>query len=341
MSIKDKSTEYMYISARVRAIEAGMPGREMIGRMINAQDAESAAAAALEGGILGSLEEAKDPDRLDAVLIQRLKDALDIVESDEGGRQITSIIRLPYDCANIKAALRCIPHGIDFSDLLFNVGSLPVQRYGEMAEDGDFSPLSKNLAEAARKAMTEYATTCDPLKIDLPLDRACFADMLDMAEETGDGFTVDFVKTKIDMTNAMMLVRIIGMGRNGLTESLISEALIDGGYIGVDAMKGVVLSEEAQDASELLGKFSDLISLRYPRISEALGGGKEGFENVCDSHIEEKLQETRYIPFGIPIVLAFLCKLEYEIKNVRIILAGKAAGLSSEKIAQRVRGSYV
>ena len=337
MSIKDKSTEYMYISARVRAIEATMPGREMIGRMIEAQNTESAAAVALESGILGSAEEAKDPDRLDEVLSRRLKDALDVVESDEGGRRVTPIIRLAYDCANIKAALRCIPHGIDFSDLLFDVGSLPVERYGEMAESGDFSSLSKNLAQAAQKAKTDYATTCDPLKIDLPLDRACFADMLSAAEKTDDGFTVDFVKTKIDMTNVMMLVRIIGMGKNGLTEGLLSDALIDGGYIGVETLREAADQEE----SELMGKISGLVSARYPRIAEALGSGTENIENECDSLIEAKLQEARYIPFGIPIVLTFLCKLEYEIKNVRIILAGKAAGLSPERIAQRVRGSYV
>lgn len=337
MSIKDKSTEYMYISARVRAIEATMPGREMIGRMIEAQNTESAAAVALESGILGLAEQAKDPDRLDEVLSRRLKDALDVVESDEGGRRVTPIIRLAYDCANIKAALRCIPHGIDFSDLLFDVGSLPVERYGEMAESGDFSSLSKNLAQAAQKAKTDYATTCDPLKIDLPLDRACFADMLSAAEKTDDGFTVDFVKTKIDMTNVMMLVRIIGMGKNGLTGGLLSDALIDGGYIGVESLKEAVEQEE----NELMGKISGLVSARYPRIAEALGSGTENIENECDSLIEAKLQEARYIPFGIPIVLTFLCKLEYEIKNVRIILAGKAAGLSPERIAQRVRGSYV
>ena len=57
--------------------------------------------------------------------------------------------------------------------------------------------------------------------------------------------------------------------------------------------------------------------------------------------IEEKLHQSRYIPFGIPIVLSFLCELEYEIKNIRIILAAKAAGLSPEEITRRVRGSYV
>ena len=334
MSIKDRSTEYMYISARVRAIEAGMPGREMIGRMIGAQDKESAAAVAVESGILQSASQALNPDSLDTLLLGRLKDALDTVETDEGGRLITPIVRVTYDCANIKAALRCIPHGIDFSDLLFDVGSVPASRYGEMAEKGDFSELPKNLAAAAEKAKTDYATTCDPLKIDLPLDRACFADMLEAAQNTGDSFAVDFVKTKIDMTNLMMILRIVGMnGKSAAT--LLYDAIIDGGYIDAEDLRDLANAEG--DVKELIPV---LARARYPRISEAVTSG-EDFESLCDSLIEEKLQESRYIPFGIPIVLAFLCKLEYEIKNIRIILAAKAAGLSPEKIAQRVRGSYV
>lgn len=334
MSIKDRSTEYMYISARVRAIEAAMPGREMIGRMIGAQDKESAAAVAVESGILQSASQAANPDDLDSLLLGRLKDALDTVETDEGGKLITPIVRVTYDCANIKAALRCIPNGIDFSDLLFDVGSVPAFRYGEMAEKGDFSDLPKNLAVAAEKAKTDYATTCDPLKIDLPLDRACFADMLEAAQKTGDAFAIDFVKTRIDMTNLMMILRIVNMnGKSAAT--LLSDAVIDGGYI--DAQKLRALAEGEDDAKESI---SALARAKYPRVSEAVTSGGD-FESLCDSLIEEKLQEARYIPFGIPIVLAFLCELEYEIKNIRIILAAKAAGLSPEKIAQRVRGSYV
>lgn len=334
MSIKDRSTEYMYISARVRAIEAGMPGREMIGRMIGAQDKESAAAVAVESGILQSVSQALNPDSLDTLLLGRLKDALDTVETDEGGRLITPIVRVTYDCANIKAALRCIPHGIDFSDLLFDVGSVPASRYGEMAEKGDFSELPKNLAAAAEKAKTDYATTCDPLKIDLPLDRACFADMLEAAQNTGDSFAVDFVKTKIDMTNLMMILRIVGMnGKSAAT--LLSDAIIDGGYIDAEDLRDLANAEG--DVKELI---SAIAKVKYPRISDAVTSG-EDFESLCDSLIEEKLQESRYIPFGIPIVLAFLCKLEYEIKNIRIILAAKAAGLSPEEITRRVRGSYV
>ncbi len=336
MSIKDRSTEYMYISARIRAIEATMPGRELIGRMIGAQDRESAAALAVEGGVLPSVSQSLNPDSLDTPLMKRLKDALDTVEADEGGKLITPIVRITYDCANIKAALRCIPHGIDFSDLLFDVGSVPAERYGEMVEQGDFSLLPQNLAAASEKAKTDYAVTCDPLKIDLPLDRACFADMLEAAERTGDAFAVDFVKTKIDMTNLMMIFRIINMNGDS-AKALLYDAVIDGGYIETQALRALTDTEDGMT----IDRVAELAREKYPRIFEALTSDVEDLENLCDSLIEEKLRQSKYIPFGIPIVLAFLCGLEYEIKNIRIILAAKAAGLTPEKIAQRVRGSYV
>ncbi len=338
MSIKDKSTEYMYISARVRAIEANMPGREMVGRMLGADDAESAAAVATESGILRLVGDARNPELLDGLLLGRLKDALETVETDEGGQKITPIIRYAYDCANVKAALRCAPNNIDFADLLFDVGTLPTERYGEMVLSGYFEGLPNHMKEAAEKAKVEYAATCDPLKIDLPLDRACFADMLDAAQKLGDPFAVDYVKTKIDMTNVMIILRVLRMGMSEMTMALLSDALIDGGKVDFDGLRKVANLGGEADAREELSK---LIKQEYPQISEALVGREDDLENACDSYIEAKLQTARYVPFGVPIVLSFLCELEYEIKNIRIILAGKAAGLSQESIAQRVRGSYV
>lgn len=338
MSIKDKSTEYMYISARVRAIEANMPGRETVGRMLGADSAESAAAVATESGILRSVSDARNPEVLDGLLLGRLKDALETVEADEDGKNITPILRYAYDCANIKAALRCTPNDIDFADLLFDVGTLPTQSYGEMALSGDFEGLPTHMKEAAEKAKVEYAATGDPLKIDLPLDRACFADILDAAQELSDPFAVDYVKTKIDMTNVMIILRVLRMGLSEMTTALLSDALIDGGKVDCDSLREIANLGGEAEAKEGLSK---LIKQEYPQISEAILGGEGDLENACDSHIEELLHRARYIPFGAPAVLSFLCELEYEIKNVRIILAGKAAGLSQQSIAQRVRGSYV
>ncbi len=336
---KDRSTEYMYISARVRAIEAGMPGRELTERMIGASDLESAINAAVESGVLPAGIGAKDADLIDGLLLKRFKSALEAVESGEGG-SITPLIRTVYDCANIKAALRCVPAGIDFSDLLFDIGSLPPEKYGEMAESGDFSPLPRNLREAAEKARADHAATGDPLRIDLNLDRACYSDMLEASRELGDSFAEDYVKARIDMTNVTMTVRVIGMGDSEMTHALLSDALIQGGYIKTEELLATRDNTEL-DASERKARVAELARATYPALSVDSGESISELERICDELLCRKASDTKYIPFGVPVILGYLLKLENEMKNIRIILAGKSAGLSAEKISERVRDGHV
>ena len=52
-------------------------------------------------------------------------------------------------------------------------------------------------------------------------------------------------------------------------------------------------------------------------------------------------KEAKWIPFGAEIAIGYIFALEYEIKNLRLVLAGKEAGLSPETIKERLRESYV
>lgn len=72
-----------------------------------------------------------------------------------------------------------------------------VDAYPAMVERGDFSSLPAHMAGSAAEAADVYARTGDPQQIDLILDRACFADMLDTAQ--GE-YSRDLVRCKIDLT---------------------------------------------------------------------------------------------------------------------------------------------
>lgn len=43
------------------------------------------------------------------------------------------------------------------------------------------------------------------------------------------------------------------------------------------------------------------------------------------------------VPFGAELLVLYIVRKEFEVKNVRIVLAGKSCGLSSEKIKERLR----
>ena len=64
-------------------------------------------------------------------------------------------------------------------------------------------------------------------------------------------------------------------------------------------------------------------------------------EAVSDEITGDFIAELRCVPFGAETVVSYLLSKEAEIKNTRIVMSGKLAGLAPDKIRERLRFSYV
>ena len=60
----------------------------------------------------------------------------------------------------------------------------------------------------------------------------------------------------------------------------------------------------------------------------------------CDNFYMDRVRGAKMIPFGPAVPAAYLIAREFEVKNLRIILGGKQAGLSPDAIRARVRRGY-
>ena len=325
-------TEYLYSSARVRALEGTLIGADKLEAAIMSKDASETE------DIIRRLSDGDEKAAGDA-LTARIGKAYAFIESISPDDGSVSFLRYGYDCNNIKAVLKCALKEKDPDDMLFSYGSVPAEKIKEMAVTLDFSPLPENMRGAAREAYEEYAKSGDPQIVDIILDKACFADMLRAALAFGEDFIIDLVKTKIDLTNIMMCVRICRMGRGERELALLSESLIDGGKLGGDALYSAAVDGGENALSALLA------TTDYARIAELfgenVGAALSDIECASDNHYMEVTRRAKYIPFGVSVLCAYLVATEYEVKNLRIILAGKLAGLSPEVIKKRVRLSYV
>lgn len=326
-------TEYLYSSARVRALEGTLIGADKLEAAIMSKDASETE------DIIRRLSEGEGNATGDA-LGARIGKAYSFIESISPDERSVSFLRYGYDCNNIKAAIKCAARDKDPDDMLFSYGSVPAEKIKEMPITLDFSLLPANMREAAREAYEEYAKTGDPQLVDIILDKACFADMLASAVAFGEKFMIDLVKIKIDITNIMMCIRICRMGRSSSEMTLLSDSLIDGGKLDKAALYAAV-ENGGEDALSAL-----LLKTDYARIADLFDEGGEtatlsDIECACDNYYMEAVRGAKYIPFGVSVLCAYLVATEYEVKNLRIILAGKLAGLSPEVIKRRVRLSYV
>lgn len=59
---------------------------------------------------------------------------------------------------------------------------------------------------------------------------------------------------------------------------------------------------------------------------------------MCENLYAKQAYSAEKIAFGPELIVCFLVRKEYEVKNLRILLAGKSCGLSADRIKERLRG---
>lgn len=327
--------EYMYSSARIRALENGLIGQDKLNRLLEMQGPE-AVMQALDGYGIRLNRESGEETRED-LFLRILKDAYAEVDSMMPEGQDLSFLRLKYDCHNIKSVMKCYYRHVDPSSMIIPLGTLDVESLQKRMEQHDLENLEGPFAEAAAKADLEYASTQNPQVIDLILDRAYFESAAEAARAFGSDYLCRVVAARADLLNCMMTVRTIRMGQSEASRSLLDRALVPGGVLETSFF------EEAFSAGEQ-ALFEGLAKTDYYRFSKSALESDltlATLERLADNAVMEAVREAKFISFGPEVSIAYLEGMETAVKNMRILLAGKDSGLSVESIRERLRDSYV
>ncbi len=333
MPKKLKDTDYLSISARVRAMENGLLTRERMERMLEARSVEEAAKVLAECGY-GEMNSFTP-----AALDERLSEARDAVYQDLQGAvpdpNVIDVFRIKYDYHNAKVLLKAEAMGLDSVRLLVGGGRYAAAALQEDFQRDDLRECSDAFRKAVAEAKETLASSGDPQRADLILDRAYFAEMSEAARATGSGFLAGYVRLLIDAANLRAAVRAHRMERGA---DFLAQVLVPGGNV--------------EERSVAAAKGSELGALfRGGRLAEAAAAGAElaapgsghltSFERLCDNALVDYLSAAKRIPFGEQPVIGYLAAKENEFTAVRIVMNGRMAGLDTDTIRERLRDSYV
>ena len=333
-------TDYLYASTRIRALENKMIGKERINRLIEAKSSEEV--MNLLGESSGIKEDISNENRSkaevrEAVLSSLLEGAIQEVEISSPDPHVIDFLRYPYDICNIKSIIKCSFRQIPSEPLLMGGGTVPKDILLQRMKKKEYEEFPKAWQEAIEEAVDGYAKTRDPQGIDRVLDRACYEEMLLAAKETGTRFATDWVRTKIDLTNTLMTVRVMRMKNRFVGQVLLKESLISGGSIEERLFLNAYESGEDALWDEL--KKTNLSSFAFQ--VEAMNQSLSVLEKCADNFRMAMARDIVYIPYGAEVLMGYIIGHETEIQNLRILLAGKDAGIGSELIRERMRDSYV
>lgn len=325
---------YLYGSARVRVLENDLIGREKIERLLAAGNVDRCADLLAEFGVAVERDESGKFLREETLLGVLRAAYREVAESTENAA-FTRVFRWQYDCNNIKAAIKCAKRGVDPAGMLFDFGNFSAKTAVTCVEKNDFSALEEPFASAAKEATEAFAKTGNPQWVDLVLDRACYAAMLRDAGTSA--FLLDLVRAKIDLTNTLTCVRLLRMRSGEAGKLMLRDAVIGGGTL--DA----AFFEDGYDRGED-ALWDEIRRTGLERFALTAGGSAAtltAVERAGDDFLMEKVRVARMIPYGVEILAAYLFAVETEVRNLRVVLAGIAAGLPAKTVGERIRESYV
>ena len=329
-----RDTDYLALSARVRAMETTLLNRERMEQLLDARSEEETVKLLQECGYPEL--DPKRPEEMDAALSRVRAETLADLADGAPDPAMLDIFKIRYDYHNAKALLKASAMDAPAQSMLSALGRIPPAELAEALRENKLDDLPGRLPEAVAEARETLETTRDPQLGEVVLDNWCYQDMREAAEETGSAFLTGWVRVQIDTVNLRALVRTLRMGKS---PEFLKFVLLEGGEIDPEA----VLKVSAAHGSGLLDLYG---ATELARAAEAgadalRGGSLTAFEKLCDDAVNEYLSAAQLVPFGEAPLIGYLAARETEYTNLRILLLGRAAGLSADVIRGRLRAGYV
>lgn len=340
----------MYGTTRVRALENRIPGTDRMNLLCDAKNVAEVMSRLADCGITPPEEDAHNTSpeavsrRREQMLMNLMRNAFNDVEEAVPDPAVFSWMRYPYDCNNIKMAIKCHQRAIspeETADMMFDFGTVPPQTVTEAVVSGQYDALPAAFAEAAGKAAVGFLETGDPRRIDAVLDRACFLSMSKAAEASGEPALIRWMQAKTDLQNAVITLRIGRMRRGEMGRLFLEDSLLPGGTLTsaffLDLYGG---GEEKLWAALGANGMPDYMQSFVKRAGR-VGASPAAVEKALDDSWLELVRKDAKAPFGAAVPAGYICGWETAVKNIRIVLAAKEAGLSGATVRERVRDSYV
>lgn len=326
---------FVYACARVRANEKYLLNKEKLNQMIDARSMEDAVKI-LQDANYGDEGEVIQPHAYERALVKESDKLYAFLHSLAPDAEEFRIFAYPFDYHNIKVLLKAEATGISAREMLMSGGVLSPAEMEATVRERNTMSLTGHMKKAIDEAVDTLARTRDPQMVDLICDRECYADILEVADRAKNRYLTGYVRLLIDTINLKTFVRCRRMGQGwGFFETVY----LEGGSISLRTFVAGYDEPITQFAQRLaataLAKAAD-----EGGVSIKETGSFTNIEKLCDDALVAYVKDAKYISFGIEPLIGFAVGKQMEIKNVRIILAGKEAGIDGSLIRERVRETY-
>ena len=329
--------KYAYAVGRTRAVEAGLLDRATYERMIDASDVQSAFKVLEEAGYAHVDSLAKELLAIDEVLEQEESKLLRFIRETSPDERLSKLVTLRHDYHNLKVMLKAKVYNVSPGIALSRFGTLSTEAISK-AVAGETRELPLEFASAIEKAEAVHSLRPSPEVIDIVIDRVMHEALLDLAQAIGIPFLIEQVQREIDFLNISIFLRARKMKRD---KWLLDHAFVAGGNID-HAKLSLAYEDESADAlmDVLSGTGYEFIAGRGLKLVEE-GESLSEIERFFEEAVSRAIRQARYIPLGPEPLIGYILAKQQEIRVARLVIAGKAAGVSRDTMRERLSDANV
>ncbi len=333
---KRKIEEYTFADAYICSFVKNLMSKKDMMRLASCKNLDAAEAILREFGY-GEAKELHDGD-IEWFIRREQNKLFDLIYDTIPERKELALYLFPYDYHNAKVCLKSEFLGLTPSeDFLVSTGDVDWKKLVSIIRDRNYAFMPRHMKDAIMEATDLFGRGGDPQEIDIILDKACYKDMIEAAEETEEDFLIGMIKLQIDVTNLKTFARLRQMKKPW---SFFQKVFLDGGNISEQFFISCY-EESFEQIADKLAPYG---------LREAMAEGGRELKETGDFTKLEKLAEdaimkfnrdAKYLSFGIVPIAGYWFAKEVEIDNLRIILTGIMIGSTPEQIEERLREPYV
>ncbi|MDR0859383.1 MAG: V-type ATPase subunit [Oscillospiraceae bacterium] len=323
---KLRDTDYLYISANIRALELKLVGRAKLERMLAAGEPGAALKILEESG--WRVSGVNSAAELENVFAERRAEIFAELSAHVPNQALVDAFRVKYDYHNAKVLVKGAAAGIDGAHLLSGAGRVAPEKFKTAFAENKLSELPPVLFAAVGEAIQVLAKTGDPQRADFVLDRAYFAEFRTLAELSGSEFLRKYVRLSADAANLRSALRAKRSGQE------LFASLIDGGQAKAgDLIRGT----ETAEGFLALFNGTPLSPVLEAAAAVFRGAAFSEFEKQIDELLLSYLASAKSDAFSEKPVVAYIGAIENEIAAVRTVMSGLYGSLSADLVRSRLR----
>lgn len=344
-----KGTNYIYASAKLRALEPKILDETDVERMVDAPDFASAFKVLNDTDYADNLLDVEPADyRL--MLREDFEQMHDLLQKITPKENLFELILLDRDFINLKLLFKAKIFDVDVEpyireNVIYPSGHLKDFIYEIHIHDPAVikayigeqkgQVLDQDIKDVIYRVGKKMTDKIRPDEIDALLTQEYFDLKQELAKDIGSRFIKNYVKMEIDTANLLIWVRA---KRLNLTKEQLKAKLISGGHADIKRMLQL-FPEETRGLKFFVNAYFDM------KILEAFDLFCENdnlflLEKALDDYKIRYARAAKRFAYGPEVVFGYYLAKQNAINNIRIILTGKLNNLPTESIKQTVREVY-